>query len=124
METSAHVRIKTPDNVTFEDAFRFGTEGDTTWSFTGQSFRMDIKGNREDTDPLISFTSDAGEIIVDDPITRVLHFFVSDTALRAALVPGKYFYDLIMIGEPGPGIIPRVALMHGTFELTHGITGD
>lgn len=122
METSAHVRIKVPDNATFEDAFKFGTDGDTTWSFTGQKFRMDVKGNREDASPLISFTSDAGQIVVDNAVTRVLHFNVPDATLRAALVPGRYLFDFIMYDTSNPAV--RVALMHGTFEMTHGITGD
>lgn len=122
METSAPVRIKIPDNATFADAFQFGNVGDLTWSFTGKSFRMDIKGNKEDLVPRLSLTSGAGQIIVDDPINRILHFNVQDVVLRTALVPGKYFHDFVMIDGSVPPI--RVVLMHGSFEFAHGVTGD
>lgn len=122
MQTSAKVRIETPDNVTFSDAFQFGDPTDLTWTLTGQSFRMDIKGNKEDLVPKISLTSGAGQIIVDNVTLRVVHMKVQDSVLRASLVPGKYFYDFIMYDASVPPL--RVALMHGTFEFTHGVTGD
>ncbi|SRR5260221_4854733 len=122
MQTSAKVRIETPDNVTFEDGFQFGDPLDTTWSLTGQSFRMDIKGSKEDTVPKLSLTSGAGQIVTDNAVLRVVHMNVPDSVLRANLVPGKYFYDFIMYDASVPPI--RVALMHGTFEMTHGVTGD
>lgn len=118
---SARVRFIIPDNATWADALQFGTDGDTTWSFTGQNFRMDIKGDREDTAALLSLTSGAGEIVVDDADTRVLHFDVPEATIQAALVPGCYLYDFVMIDDGDSTI--RVTLMHGTIEVVHGITG-
>lgn len=141
--TSAHVDIATANNETWVDAFQFdppcgpygyfnagggycyatGTSGNTFpfWNFSGQNFRLDIKGNRGQTGPLLSVTSAAGEIIVDDYGNRILHFNVPETVLQAALVPGDYIYDFIMFDGSTPPI--RIALMHGKFVLADGITG-
>lgn len=121
--TAARVDIVTGNNVTFEDAFQFGTVGDTSWSFSGQNFRMDLKRNRNvDTTPLVSFTSGAGQIIVDDPVQRILHFLVPETTLSAAsVIPGTYDYDFIMFDGSSPAV--RIALMYGKFKVYNGVTG-
>jgi hypothetical protein len=119
-QTSAYVDIATSTNVTWEDAFQFGTPGDTSWSFNGQNFRLDIKGNKIQTSPLLSISSGAGQIVVDDPVQRVLHTLVPETVI-GILVPGEYEYDLIMFDNLSPPT--RIALMHGKFRLQEGITG-
>jgi hypothetical protein len=119
--TSAHVDIYAADNATLTDAIQFGTSGDTSWSFTGQSFRMDIKANVDDAAALLSLTSDAGEIVVDNVTTRLLHFDVPEATLTAALAPGEYVYDFIMYDASTPAV--RIPLMHGKFFLEHGVTG-
>lgn len=121
VDTCARVDLLIFDNVTFEDAFQYGVTGDTTWSFTGQNFRMDIKGSEEDTTFLLSLTSGAGEIVVDDAVTRVLHFNVPEATISAALTPGEYVYDLVMYDGSTPAV--RVGLMRGTLCVVHGITG-
>jgi hypothetical protein len=120
--TSARVDIVTGNNVTFEDAFIYGVAGDTSWSFTGQTFRMDIKGNRfTQTAALLSLTSAAGQITVLDAVQRIIQFNVPEATLTAVLVPGEYEYDLIMISsDPTP---VRIALMYGKFKLYEGVTG-
>ena len=120
MLTAARVNIAVQNNATFEDAFQFGTAGDTSWSFTGQSFVMDIKGEKDDTVALLSLTSGAGQIVVDDVVQRILHFNVSDTALNAALKVGEYQYDLIMFDGSSPSV--RVALMGGELRVKQGVT--
>lgn len=120
--TSAIVNMEIPNNATWEDAFRFGDEDDISWTFTGQSFRMDIKGNSDADVVLLTMSTDNGRIVVDDVNARILHFNVPDTVIQAALVPGEYVYDLIMYDASLPSI--RVLLMAGKVCVTQGITGD
>jgi hypothetical protein len=120
--TAARVDIVTPDNATWQDAFQYGIQGDTSWSFTNQNFRLDIKGNKF-TQPtyLLSLTSAAGQLIVQDPVQRILQMNVPEATLTGSLVPGEYEYDLIMFDGSVPPI--RIALMYGKFNLKHGVTG-
>lgn len=130
--SSAFVDIIEQNNASMTDAFQFdppplglgGFTGCTgpNWDMVGQNFRLDIKGNRQQVAFLLSLTSAAGEIVVDDATQRILHFNVPDTVLSAALVPGEYVYDFIMYDNSTPSI--RVALMHGRFVLKDGITGN
>lgn len=120
-QTAACVNIFANDNVTLSDAFQFGTVGDTSWSFTGQSFKMEVKASRDDIAPLLTLVSPTS-IIVDDVVQRVLHLNVGETALQAALPVGEYVYDLVMFDGATPPI--RVLLMQGHFALRHGVTED
>lgn len=120
--TAAKVDMVVKNNSTWMDAFKFGTDGDTTWNFNGQTFRMDIKGNKDQTVALLTLLSSNGTIVVDDPIQRILHLNVPDTTLRAALVPGEYVYDFIMIDTSIPPV--RVPLMQGEVKIRQGVTGD
>lgn len=117
--TSAHVNIVTADNATFQDAYQFDDATDTSWNFTGKTFRMDIKANKEALVALLSITSAAGQIVVDDAVTRVLHFNVPAATIVAVMPPGYYVYDLIMTD----GSSVRTPLMYGEFVLDHGVTG-
>lgn len=99
----------------------FGVPGDTTWSFTGQSFRLDVKEDRLSPTPLLSLSSTAGTIVVDDAVQRVLNFNVPEATLQATLVPGEYWYDLVMQDTSSPPI--RVVLMKGKVKVQLGITG-
>lgn len=122
--TSANVKLTENNNATMQDALQFdpkltGTTG--TWNFSNKKFRLDIKGNREQLVPLLSLTSDAGQIVVDDVTLRILHFNVPESVLQAALVPGCYFYDFVMYDLSTPPV--RTVLMHGEFVLKDGITG-
>lgn len=121
-DTAACVNMVVPNNATWEDAFKFGTDGDTTWSFTGQSFRLDVKGNRNDTVALLTLSTALGSIVVDDVVQRVLHLNVPDADIVAALHVGEYVYDLIMFDASFPSI--RVNLMRGNICVTQGITGN
>lgn len=122
--SSANVDLVTANNATFTDALQFdppvpGVTG-PAWSFTGQSFRLDVRPNSE-TAPLLSLSSADGQIVVDDVVARILHFNVPETIIAGALIPGSYFYDLIMFDGSTPPV--RVALAHGRFVVTDGITG-
>lgn len=129
--SSANVKIVTQDNATFYDAFQFdppanGVTGATgctgpQWNMENQNFRLDIKRDDELDDPLLSLSSELGQIVVDDTTQRILHFNVPKDTLTAALVPGRYIYDFIMYDNSDPPI--RIPLMHGEFVLTHGISG-
>ncbi len=122
--SSANVKIITAKNATFSEAYQFDppVAGVTPPSWTlYPNFRMDVKGYYEQTVPLESFTSASGQIVVDDAAQRVIHFNVPETVITPALVPGRYFYDLIMYDNSSPAI--RISLMHGEFVVTDGVTG-
>ena len=149
---SARVDISTPSNATWTDAFQFDPPPGTTgycwggytypgiggtgpaWNFSGQNFRVDIKGNAGQQLPLLSVdngVSGSSLIIVDDYANRILHFNVSEAVLSGAtaatgatgtgLIPGDYVYDFVMYDNSSPPI--RVVLMNGKFVVTNGITG-
>lgn len=121
MITSAKVNIEIANNVTWEDAFKFGTDGDTSWSFTLQSFIMELKADRDDPTPLFTLSTGNGRIVVDDAVQRILHFNVPDTDIQANLPPyTEYKYDLVMYDTSVPPI--RVALMHGEVKVKQGVT--
>lgn len=119
--TSAHVNIYAADNASWLDAMQFGATDDTSWTLADQSFRLDIKANVDDSAALLSVTSDAGQIVVDNITTRVIHFNVPEDTLTTALSPGEYVYDLIMYNSDVPPA--RIQLLHGKFFLVHGVTG-
>ena len=114
------------NNVYWDDAFQFGQPDDFTWSFSGVTFTLDIVTPQETwvngvpPAPVLSLSSAGGTIVVDDPVNRILHLFVSDLTIRSALPIGCYQYDLVMTttatGE-------RDALMYGSVEVYSGITG-
>lgn len=116
--TSSAVRIVTSNNQTFQEAYQFDDATVTQWNFTSKTFRMDIKGDYEDASALLSITSGAGQIVIDDTTLRILHFNVSDTTLNAALVPGTYVYDLVMTDIASV----KTQLMHGEFVFEDGVT--
>lgn len=120
--SAATTDITVDDNVTWRDAFRFGIEDDTTWSFTGASFIMEVKADVNDTLPLYTLTSAGGEIVVDDAVQRVLHFNVPEATVRANLPVGVYVYDLVMFDGSVPPV--RDLLMTGTVYVVRGVTGD
>ena len=86
--TSAEVNLAIDNNGTWMDAFQFGEPADTTWDLVGQSFELDVQLSYYDATPKLSLTSAAGEIVIDDPIQRVIHLNVDSAALQAALTPG------------------------------------
>jgi hypothetical protein len=123
--SSTHSATKAPTNLvidnngTWMDAFRFGKEGDTTWSFDGQEFELDVQLNPYDLVPLLSLSLSNGRIIVDDPVQRVLHFFVDPADIQNALNPGRYVYDLVMVDT---ATAARVLLMFGSLTVEQGVT--
>lgn len=121
-QTAAYVNILASNNVTLQDAFQFGTVGDTSWSFVGQNFKMEVKASRDDVAPLLTLTSAGGTIVVDDAVQRVLHLQLSEAALQAALPVGEYVYDLVMFDGAVPPV--RTLLMQGRFCLNKGVTED
>lgn len=119
-QTSAYINIFASDNVTLQDAFQFGTPGDTSWDLVGQSFIMEVKASRDDVAPLLTLTSAGGSIVIDSTSLRVIHLNLSEAALQAALPVGTYVYDLVMFDGSAPPI--RVQLMQGRFCLSKGVT--
>lgn len=117
-QTSSHWDLEIDNNVTWSDAFQFGEPADTTWDLLGSTFELDVQRNRYDEVPLLSLSSADGRIIVADPIQRVIYFKVDADDIQAALKPGMYVYDLVMIYVTGV----RVLLMHGNLQVTQGVT--
>ncbi len=121
--TAARVNMAIQNNATWEDAFKFGVDGDTSWSFTGQSFHMDVKGTRDDPNPLLTLSSADSTIVVDDAVNRVLHFDVDDALIVASLPVTvdcePYVYDLVMVDDSDN---TRVVLMSGTVTVEQGVT--
>jgi hypothetical protein len=120
MLTAARVNIEWANNATASDAFQFGTAGDTSWSFSGQTFKMEIKANKFDVTPILTLTSAGGTIVVDDVVQRILHFNVPDATIQASLPIAEYQYDLVMIDGSTPAI--RVPLMRGEIKVRQGVT--
>jgi hypothetical protein len=116
--TSAHVDLAIDNNGTWSDAFQFGDQDDTTWTLTGQSFELDVQRNSYDLVPLLSLSTANSRILVDDVTQRVIHLDVSAPIIQATLQPGTYVYDLVMVS----GSNVRVPLMHGTLQVTQGVT--
>jgi hypothetical protein len=121
--TRATVNLEIQQNATMQDAFQFGTPGDTSWSFTGMSFIMEVKASRDEVGPvLLTLSTGLGSIVVDDVVQRVLHFNVPDTAIQSALPIATYVYDLIQFDTSTPPI--RTPLMGGHLKVTQGVTLD
>lgn len=116
--TAARVDMEVRDSGDWSDAFQFGTVGDTSWSFSGCTFHMDVKGSTDDASPLFQLNSANGRVVVDDPVQRILHFNAVKADIQAALVPGRYVYDFVMI--TGAGV--RTPLMYGHVKFKHGAT--
>ena len=119
--TRARVDLVIQNNATWLDAFQFGTVGDLTWNFTGQNFRLDVKGNRDQTATLLSLTTGAGTIVVDDVTQRILHLNVPEASITSVLLPGEYIYELVMYDNSTP--VVRVPLMGGELRVEQGIAG-
>ena len=138
--SSARVDIKTGDNVTWLDAFQFGTSdnccctGPTgpNWTLTG-TFQWDIKANNWNAaspEPSLSLSSTGATgsvIVVDDPVNLILNANVPPAVLTGnqtgyngatgpGLLPGKYKHALRMT----QGTIV-IELLHGEFHLSHGV---
>lgn len=124
--SSAHVDLVAQINASFQDSIQFdppvaGVTG-PAWTLTNQNFRMDIAANYETNTSLLSITSAAGQIVVDDATLRIIHFNVPEATMSAAgLIPGCYVYDLIMFDNSSPAV--RVPLMHGKFYMRDGVSG-
>jgi hypothetical protein len=137
VQTAAEVDIVTSTNTTWADALQFdpppvpggpptpywpeGASG-PTWTFTNQNFRMDVKTDINASGPIASWTSSNNQIVIDDPINRVLHMNVPESQYPLnGMVPGTYIYDFVMFDGSIPPI--RVMLMQGKFKLQPGVTG-
>jgi hypothetical protein len=115
--SSARVNVRIDNNATWMDAFQFGREGDTSWTLAGQTFELDVQLSPYGIS-LLSLTTANGRIITDDINLRVIHFLVAPADIQAALDPGWYVYDLVMVD--GSGV--RVPLMHGDLQVVQGVT--
>jgi hypothetical protein len=118
--TASLVDLQISNNVTWMDAFQFGTPDNTTWTLDGQTFELDVQRNPFDLVPLLHLDSAGGRIIIDDKAQRVIHFNVAPVDIQASLSPGVYIYDLVMIDASSPPL--RVQLMYGMLKVGQGIT--
>jgi hypothetical protein len=121
--TSALTNMRIDNNATWQDAFQFGTQGDTTWSLAGQGFELDVQLTPFDTAPLLSLSTANGRIVIDDTVQRVIHFDVDPADIQSSLTPGIYIYDLVMVSTSNPAPpADRTILMHGTLRVNQGVT--
>jgi hypothetical protein len=120
-QTAAVIDLHVSNNATLQEAFQFGTPGDTSWSLVGQNFKMEIKANRDDVSPLLTLVSPTS-IVVDDVVQRVIHLNLDMVSVKAALPVGEYVYDLVMYDNNVPAI--RTQLVEGRFCLEQGVTED
>ncbi len=120
-QTAACVDIYALNTGTLQDAFKFDPDGGTAWSLSGMTFEMEIKASREDTVALLTLTSGASQIVVDDAAARTLHLNVAPATIQAALPCGEYVYDFVMI-DPAPTPDVITPLMQGRFFLKQGVT--
>jgi len=118
--TSAHLDFKIDNNGTWMDATQFGAPNGYEWNLEGQGFEMDVQLNRYDQTPLLQMSTADGRIVIDDVYQRVIHFNVAPDDIQASLKPGCYVYDLVMVDASNPAT--RVPLLHGTVEVTQGVT--
>jgi hypothetical protein len=118
-DTSAPVNFTVAKNTTFSDSVRFDYPTDTSWNLLNKTFRMGLKGNFEQDDETLAFTSAASEIVILDTTTRVIAFNVPHATMAAALVPGVYVYDLIMTDT---STAAQTQLMHGNFIYADAVT--
>ncbi len=118
--SAASVDITVSDNVTWRDAFQFGVLGDTSWSFTGQSFILEVKVSVDDAAALFTLSTALGSVVVDDPVARVLHLNVPELTVRASLPVGVYVYDLVMFDGSAPPV--RNLLMTGNVYVIRGVS--
>lgn len=119
--TASRQDLQYLDSGDLYDAFQFGTAGDTSWTFDNKTFLMDVKGSTDDTSPLLALTTGNARIMTDSGALRVLHLYVPKATLEAALVPGCYVYDLVMVDSI---TTVRTPLMYGTLEIKHGATQE
>lgn len=96
-QVCARVEIVILNNAWWVDAFQFGVTGDTSWSFAGVTFLLDVKVNATDAIALLALNTGNGTIITSDIVQRILQMNVNDHAIRSALPAGDYVYDLIMV---------------------------
>lgn len=115
--TSALTPIVISNNVTWSDAFQFD-RGDDTWTMAGCDFELDVQRSPYDATPLLSLSTADGQIIIADPAQRVIYFNVAPADIQAALQPGVYAYDLVMIDTTAV----RTLLMHGPLTVQQGVT--
>jgi hypothetical protein len=129
--TCARVDFVVQNNATFGDAIQFdpppwgftGATGCTgpNWNLSGMSFRMDIKRTHNSPSPLMSIGVGATGIIVQDPNQRIISFNVPEANIQAALTPGEYIFDFVMISSDAPPV--RTPLMFGNFIVRDGVSG-
>jgi hypothetical protein len=119
--TASRTDLKYADSGDLYEALQFGTSGDTSWVFDNKTFIMDIKGSTDDASPLLSLTTVNSRIVVDSGALRILHLYVAKAVYEAALVPGCYVYDLVMVDSI---TTVRTPLMYGNLEIIHGATQE
>lgn len=104
-------------NATWDDAFQFGIPGDTSWSFSGVTFLLDVK-QCKDGPALLALSTGGGTIVTTDVTNRILAMNVPDTSVQA-LGLGHFEYDLVMV-TTATGV--RDILMHGDIHVVGGVT--
>lgn len=114
------VDFEIKNNVWWTDILQLGCSDDTSWDINNKSFHMDLKAKDTDTAVVLALSTADSTIVVDDPVQRIIHVNVTDTAIRAALTAGSsYVYDLVMIDDITS---ERNPICQGSVAVLQGVT--
>jgi len=117
-QPSTRVDFSVVDNGDWEDALQLGDPEDQTWNLNGAAFYLDIKGDDDDASSLLSLSTGAGTIVVNDPIGRVISMNLPHAQWGQVVERGKpYRYDMLMVQA---GV--QTPVFHGELKMHHGIT--
>lgn len=118
--TIAVVNQTIANNETWQFPFQFGIPGDLSWNFDHVDLFCDIMVAAGET-PLLSTSSLNGDLVIDDPIARIMHYFVQPAVIQSQLPAGAYVYDLIMVNQT---TYVTQRLMTGTLTVQEGVTKE
>jgi hypothetical protein len=114
------VDFEIKNNVWWTDILQLGCSDDTSWDINNKSFHMALKVKDTDTTVVLLLSTADSTIVVDDPVQRIIHVNVTDTAIRAALTAGSsYVYDLVMIDDITS---ERNPICQGSVAVLQGVT--
>lgn len=130
METRGVTRVDLviSTTVTWDDQWQFGYPDDFTWNFSNKNFFLSVTLPPTGTNPtIVTWKSTLGEIVVVDPVNRILGMNVAYSPAQSARsiqsmlggnAGGDYNYELVMT-DLSTGATDL--LMYGELEVAEGI---
>ena len=116
------VDLTLQNNLWWSDNFQFGEPTDFTWNLSNANLYLNVTTEPIGQNPVLLQCSTAlGNILIVDPVNRVVAMNVSDIAMRAALgtPPAEFVYDMVM-QDKTTGVIE--GLMYGEIDWHSGVT--